>query len=55
MVVEVVNSNADEDNHFVKFFGNNGKDGEGTWEECAKPGRTIDLKNYYASNSYKNC
>ena len=44
MVVEVVNSEADEDNHFVKFFGNNGKDGEGTWEECAKPGRTIRLK-----------
>ncbi len=44
MVVEVVNSTADEDNHFVKFFGNNDKDGEGTWEECAKPGRTIRLK-----------
>ena len=44
MVVEVVNSTADEDNHFVKFFGNNGKDGEGTWEECAKPGRLIRLK-----------
>ena len=44
MVVEVVNSEADEDNHFVKFFGNNDKDGEGTWEECAKPGRTIRLK-----------
>ena len=41
MVVEVVNSVADEDNHFVKFFGNNDKDGEGTWEECAKPGRAI--------------
>ena len=44
MVVEVVNSVADEDNHFVKFFGNNDKDGEGTWEECAKPGRLIRLK-----------
>ena len=33
-----------EDNHFVKFFGNNGRDGEGTWEECAKPGRKIRLK-----------
>ena len=41
MVVEVVNSPADEDNHYVKFFGNNDKDGEGTWEECAKPGRKI--------------
>ena len=44
MVVEIVNSAAEEDNYFVKFFGNNGKDGEGTWEECAKPGRKIRLK-----------
>ena len=44
MVVEVVNSEAEEDNHFVKFFGNNDQDGEGVWEECAKPGRTIQLK-----------
>lgn len=44
MVVEVVNSVAEEDNHYVKFFGNNDKDGEGTWEECAKPGRLIRLK-----------
>ena len=41
MVVEIVNSQAEEDNHYVKFFGNNDKDGEGTWEECAKPGRKI--------------
>ena len=55
MVVEVVNSAADEDNYFVKFIGrlkNGGNedndadylDGEGTWEECAKPGRKIRLK-----------
>ena len=44
MVVEVVNSAAEEDNYYVKFFGNNDKDGEGTWEECAKPGRKIRLK-----------
>ncbi len=41
MVVEVINSVADEDNHYVKFVGNNGRDGEGTWQECAKPGRKI--------------
>ncbi len=41
MVVEVVNSSAEEDNNYVKFFGNNDKDGEGVWEECAKPGRKI--------------
>ena len=40
MVVEVVNSIADEDNHYVKFNGNNDRDGEGTWQECPKPGRT---------------
>ena len=45
MVVEVVNSEAEQDNHFVKFFGNNDKDGEGTWEECAKPGRAISFNN----------
>jgi len=44
MVVEVVNSAAEEDNHYVKFFGNNDKDGEGVWEECAKPGRKTRLK-----------
>ena len=43
MVVEVVNSEAEEDNHFVKFFGTNDLDGEGTWEECAKPGRKIQF------------
>ena len=49
MVVEVVNSNADEDNHFVKFFGKKKEDGtfmdgQGSWEECAKPGRKIRFK-----------
>ena len=44
MVLEVVNSEADEDNHYVKFFANNDIDGEGIWEECAKPGRKIRLK-----------
>ena len=43
MVVEVINSAAEEDNYYVKFFGNNDKDGEGTWEECAKPGRKIRI------------
>ena len=44
MIVEIINSNADEDNHYVKFNGNNNRDGEGTWQECAKPGRTIRYK-----------
>ena len=49
MVVEVVNSQADEDNHFVKFFGKKRADGtymdgQGSWEECAQPGRKIRFK-----------
>ena len=44
MVVEVINSVADEDNHYVKFIGNNGRDGEGTWQECPKPGRKCRFK-----------
>jgi hypothetical protein len=39
MVVKVANSEADEDDYYVKFLGNNNEDGEGVWEECAKPGR----------------
>ena len=39
MVVEVINSVADEDNHYVKFNGNGGRDGQGVWQECPKPGR----------------
>ena len=44
MVVEIINSVADEDNHYVKFIGNNGRDGEGTWQECPKPGRKTRFK-----------
>ena len=44
MVVEVINSDADEDNYYVKFEGNNERDGEGVWIESAKPGRKIRIK-----------
>ncbi len=40
-VVKVKNSEANEDDYYVKFFGINGRDGPGTWEECAKPGRKV--------------
>ena len=40
-IVRVANSVADEDDYFVEFKGTNGRDGPGTWEECAEPGRTI--------------
>ena len=49
MVVEVVNSNADEDNHFVKFFGRK-KLMVHIWmdkvhgKNVPKPGRKIDFK-----------
>ena len=42
-VVKVKNSIANEDDYFVKFFGENDKDGPGTWEECAQPGRTTTI------------
>ena len=41
--VKVANSEADEDDYYVKFFGNNNRDGEGVWEECPKPGVKIAL------------
>tara|TARA_B100001029_G_scaffold14827_1_gene9968 strand:+ start:1962 stop:4847 length:2886 start_codon:yes stop_codon:yes gene_type:complete len=42
-VVKVANSEADEDDYYVKFFGNNNQDGDGVWEECNKPGRNIEF------------
>ena len=41
-VVKVANSDSDEDDYYVKFFGHNDRDGEGVWEECAKPGTLIE-------------
>jgi len=37
-IVKVANSEADEDDYYVKFVGNNDRDGEGVWEECPEPG-----------------
>ena len=42
-VVKVKNSIANEDDYFVKFFGENDRDGPGVWEECAAPGRTTTI------------
>ena len=37
-IVKISNSRAvDEDDYYLKFFGQNGKDGSGSWSECAKP------------------
>ncbi len=43
-VVKIANSVEDEDDYYVKFFGNNDRDGEGVWEECPEPGRMIKFK-----------
>ena len=40
-VIKVSNSEAEEDDYYVKFFGNNDRDGDGVWEECPKPGTEI--------------
>ena len=42
-VVKIRNSANDEDDYYVKFLANNGLSGEGVWEECAKPGRKIEI------------
>ena len=42
-VVLVKNSDADEDDYWVKFLGENGRDGPGAWEECPEPARKINF------------
>ena len=38
-IVKVANAQmSDEDDYYLKFEGENGKDGAGSWVECAKPG-----------------
>jgi hypothetical protein len=37
-IVRIRNSFELEDDYYVKFIGNFGQDGDGVWEECAKPG-----------------
>ena len=42
-VVKVANSANEEDDYYLKFFANNGFDGEGVWEECVRPGDKINF------------
>jgi hypothetical protein len=42
-VVKIKNSIANEDDYYVKFFGENDRDGPGVWEECPQPGRKTTL------------
>ena len=39
--VKIRNSEATEDDYFVRFIADNGRDGTGVWEECPEPGRKI--------------
>ena len=39
MIVKIANTRqSDEDDYYVRFNGENGKDGAGSWIECAEPG-----------------
>ncbi len=45
-IVQVKNARmADEDDYYLRFDGQNGKDGSGAWSECAKPGIAKRLYN----------
>ena len=45
MVIRIANSASQDDDYYLKFFGNNDKDGEGVWEECVQPGVNIEFDN----------
>ena len=43
-IVKVVNSqDTVVDDYYLKFVGENGRDGEGHWEECQKPGQKVEI------------
>ncbi len=44
MVVRVANSASEDDDYYLQFKGNGGNDGDGVWEECARPGTEIRYK-----------
>jgi len=45
-IVKVSNAlRSEEDDYYLKFEGQNGKDGSGSWTECALPGITTTLTN----------
>ena len=46
-VLKVKNTDSSEDDdYYVKFVGNNNKDGTGIWEECPEPGRKINFDEF---------
>jgi len=50
-ICKVANSFVQEDDYYVRFYGNNGIDGDGYWEECAKPG----IDNALNGNTLPHC
>ena len=42
-VIKIANTETEDDDYYVKFFGNNDRDGNGVWEECAKPGTQVEI------------
>ena len=38
LVVKVANSELEEDDYYMRFYGNDDQDGPGGWRECTKPG-----------------
>ena len=42
-VVKISNTEANEDDYYLRFEGHNGRDGKGAWEECPEPGRRISF------------
>ena len=44
MVVRVANSAKEDDDYYLQFHGLNNLDGDGVWEECARPGTEIRYK-----------
>ena len=43
-IVKIANSDADEDDYYMRFQGHNDADGPGTWQECAEPGIADQFK-----------
>ena len=39
--VKIRNSEATEDDYYVRFIADNGRNGTGVWEECPEPGRKV--------------
>ena len=45
-IAKIINTGAEEDDYYVQFYGNNNLDGEGVWQEVAKPGIPHTINSY---------